>query len=104
MFRKKIIKPCIAIVGDSSVRDVIQTSPNRFVSVVHDSEVYAKNHPVEEMCTDLEILRAAGIEPNFINCGNLLTPSNPATLGRLASDKLVEVASHVIDNEDSINS
>lgn len=92
MFRKRKITPSIALHGNSCVRDSIQVSPNHYESVVVDASRYALNHPVADMVTDLQVLRDAGIDPSVVSCSNLLTPSNPATLAQLATDKLTEVA------------
>lgn len=92
MFRKRKISPAIALAGNSLVRDSIQVASNRFESVVVDASQYATNHPVTEMVTDLDVLRAAGIDPSTVSCADLLTPTNPATLSQLAADKLTEVA------------
>lgn len=92
MFRKRKITPSIAVCGNSLVRDSIQVAPNRFESVVVDASRYALNHPVMEMVTDLDVLRDAGIDPSVVVCSNLLTPTNPATLSQMATDKLAEVA------------
>lgn len=92
MFRKRKITPSIALCGNSLVRDSIQVAPNRFESVVVDASRYALNHPVTEMVTDLDVLRDAGIDPSTVSCSNLLTPTNPATLSQMATDKLTEVA------------
>lgn len=92
MFRKRKITPSIAVCGNSLVRDSIQVAPNRFESVVVDASRYALNHPVMEMVTDLDVLRDAGIDPSVVVCSNLLTPTNPATLSQMATDKLTEVA------------
>lgn len=92
MFRKRKITPSIAVCGNSLVRDFIQVAPNRFESVVVDASRYALNHPVVEMVTDLDVLRDAGIDPSTVSCSDLLTPTNPATLSQMATDKLTEVA------------
>lgn len=92
MFRKRKIKPSIALHGNSFVRDSVQVAPNRFESVYSDASRYAFNHPVTEMVTDLDVLRDAGIDPSVVVCSNLLTPTNPATLSQMATDKLTEVA------------
>lgn len=92
MFRKRKITPPIAVCGNSFVRDSIQVAPNRFESIVVDANRYALNHPVSEMVTDLDVLRDAGIDPSVVVCSNLLTPTNPATLSQMATDKLTEVA------------
>lgn len=92
MFRKRKITPSIAVCGNSLVRDSIQVAPNRYESVIVDASRYAFNHPVTEMVTDLDVLRDAGIDPSVVVCSNLLTPTNPATLSQIATDKLTEVA------------
>lgn len=92
MFRKRKITPSIAVFGNSLVRDSIQVAPNCFESVIVDASHYALNHPVTEMVTDLDVLRDAGIDPSVVACSNLLTPTNPATLSQMATDKLTEVA------------
>lgn len=92
MFRKRKITPAIAVSGNSLVRDSVQVAPNRFESVVVDSSMYLCNHPVVDMVTDLDVLRDAGIDPSVVACSDLLTPTNPATLSQMASDKLTEVA------------
>lgn len=92
MFRKRKITPSIAVCGNSFVRDSVLVAPNRFASVVVDSSTYLCNHPVVDMVTDLDVLRDAGIDPSTVSCSNLLTPTNPATLSQLATDKLTEVA------------
>ena len=92
MFRKRKIRPSIALNGNSYVRDSVLVAPNRYESVVVDASKYALNHPVSEMVTDLDVLRDAGIDPSTVSCANLLTPTNPATLAQLATDKLTEVA------------
>ena len=104
MFRKRIIRPSIALNGNSFVRDSVQVAPNRFESVYVDAAGYSLNHPVVEMVTDLDVLRDAGIDPSTVSCSNLLTPTNPATLSQLATDKLTEVAmvvSHDDENTDN---
>lgn len=104
MFRKRKFSPSIAVCGNSLVRDSIQVAPNRFDSVVVDSSKYLLNHPVVDMVTDLDVLRDAGIDPSTVSCSDLLTPTNLATLSRLATDKLTEVAllaSHDDENIDN---
>lgn len=103
MFRKRKITPFIAVCGNSLVRDSIQVAPNRFESVVVDASRYALNHPVTEMVTDLDILRDAGIDPSVVSCSNLLTPTNPATLSQMATDKLTEVAMFASREDENIN-
>ena len=92
MFRKRKISPSIALHGNSFVRDSVLVAPNRYQSVVVDASRYALNHPVADMVTDLDVLRDAGIDPSVVSCSNLLTPTNPATLSQMATDKLTEVA------------
>ena len=92
MFRKRTIHPSIALNGNSFVRDSVQVAPNRFESVYVDAAGYSLNHPVADMVTDLDVLRDAGIDPSTVSCSNLLTPTNPATLSQMATDKLTEVA------------
>lgn len=104
MFRKRIIQPSIALHGNSFVRDSVQVAPNRFESVYVDVAGYSFNHPVADMVTDLDVLRDAGIDPSVVACSDLLTPTNPATLSQMATDKLTEVAmlaSHDDDNVDN---
>ena len=103
MFRKRIIKPSIALNGNSFVRDSVQVSPNRFESVYVDAAGYSLNHPVVEMVTDLDVLRDAGIDPSMVSCSNLLTPTNPATLSQMATDKLTEVAMVVSNDDENID-
>ena len=103
MFRKRKITPSIALHGNSFVRDSIQVSPNRFESVVVDASRYSFNHPVADMVTDLDVLRDAGIDPSTVSCANLLTPTNPATLAQLASDKLTEVAMLVSESDEEVD-
>lgn len=104
MFRKRKITPCIALHGNSYVRDSVLVAPNCYESVVVDASRYALNHPVTEMVTDLDVLRDAGIDPSVVVCSNLLTPTNPATLSKLATDKLTEVAMLAsTDDENSDN-
>ena len=101
MFRKRKITPSISVCGNSFVRDSVQTAPNRFASVVVDSSTYLRNHPVVDMITDLDVLRDAGIDPSVVVCSNLLTPTNPATLSQMATDKLTEVAMLVSDSDEN---
>ena len=103
MFRKRKITPSIALHGNSYVRDSVLVPPNRFESVVVDASRYAFNHPVTEMVTDLDVLRDAGIAPSVVACSNLLTPTNPATLSQMATDKLTEVAMLVSDSDENPN-
>ena len=103
MFRKRKITPSIAVCGNSFVRDSVQVAPNRFASVVVDSSMYLRNHPVVDMVTDLDVLRDAGIDPSTVSCADLLTPTNPATLSQMASDKLTEVAMLVSDSDEEVN-
>ena len=103
MFRKRKITPSIALHGNSFVRDSVQVAPNRFESVVVDASRYALNHPVADMVTDLEVLRDAGIDPSFVSCADLLTPTNPATLAQMATDKLTEVAMLASRDDDNFN-
>lgn len=104
MFRKRKITPSIALHGNSFVRDSVQVAPNRFESVYVDAAGYSLNHPVVDMVTDLDVLRDAGIDPSTVSCSDLLTPTNPATLSQMATDKLTEVAmlaSHDDENVDN---
>lgn len=104
MFRKRKISPSIALHGNSIVRDSVQVAPNRYESILVDASGYSLNHPVVEMVTDLDVLRDAGIDPSTVSCSDLLTPTNPATLSQMATDKLTEVAmlaSHDDDNVDN---
>lgn len=103
MFRKRKISPSIALYGNSCVRDSIQVAPNRFESVVVDANRYALNHPVVEMVTDLDVLRDAGIDPSVVACSNLLTPTNPATLSQMATDKLTEVAMLASQDDENVD-
>lgn len=104
MFRKRKIRPSIALNGNSCVRDSVLVAPNRYESVVVDASKYALNHPVVDMVTDLDVLRDAGIDPSVVSCSNLLTPTNPATLSQMATDKLTEVAMMASpDDENSDN-
>ena len=103
MFRKRTIKPSIALTGNSFVRDSVQVAPNRFESVYVDAAGYSLNHPVVEMVTDLDVLRDAGIDPSTVSCSDLLTPTNPATLTQMATDKLTEVAMVVSKEDDNSN-
>ena len=103
MFRKRIIKPSIALNGNSFIKDSVQVSPNRFESVYVDAAGYSLNHPVVEMVTDLDVLRDAGIDPSMVSCSNLLTPTNPATLSQMATDKLTEVAMVVSSEDENVN-
>ena len=103
MFRKRTIKPSIALHGNSFVRDSVQVAPNRFESVYVDAAGYSLNHPVVEMVTDLDVLRDAGIDPSTVSCSDLLTPSNPATLSQMATDKLTEVAMLVSRDDENID-
>lgn len=103
MFRKRKIRPSIAVCGNSLVRDSIQVGPNRFESVVVDAPRYALNHPVAEMVTDLDVLRDAGIDPSVVGCSNLLTPTNPATLSQMATDKLTEVAMLASQDDENVD-
>lgn len=100
MFRKRKITPTIALCGNSLVRDSVQIAANRFESVVVDASSYVRNHPVVQMVTDLDVLRDAGIDPSTVSCSDLLTPTNPATLSQMASDKLTEVAMAVSAEDD----
>ena len=103
MFRKRKISPSIALSGNSFVRDSVQVAPNRFESVYVDAAGYSLNHPVVEMVTDLDVLRDAGIDPSMVSCSNLLTPTNPATLSQMATDKLTEVAMVVSNDDENID-
>lgn len=103
MFRKRKIKPSIALYGNSFVRDSVQVAPNRFESVYSDASRYALNHPVTEMVTDLDVLRDAGIDPSVVSCSDLLTPTNPATLSQMATDKLTEVAMLASHDDENVN-
>ena len=103
MFRKRKITPSIAVCGNSFVRDSVQVAPNRFASVVVDSSMYLRNHPVADMVTDLDVLRDAGIDPSTVSCSDLLTPTNPATVSQMATDKLTEVAMLASRDNDNIN-
>lgn len=103
MFRKRIIKPSLALAGNSVLRDSVQVSPNRFESVLVDAAGYALNHSVADMVTDLDVLRDAGIDPSTVSCSDLLTPTNPATLSQMATDKLSEVAMLASCNDDKVN-
>lgn len=103
MFRKRKISPLIALNGNSFVRDSVQVAPNRFESVYSDAKRYALNHPVVEMVTDLDVLRDAGIDPSVVSCSNLLTPTNPATLSQMATDKLTEVAMLASHDDENVN-
>ena len=103
MFRKRKITPSIALNGNSFVRDSVQIAPNRFESVVVDASRYALNHPVVDMVTDLDVLRDAGIDPSVVACSNLLTPTNPATLAQMATDKLTEVAMLVSRDDENFD-
>ena len=103
MFRKRKITPSIAVCGNSFVRDSVQVAPNRYASVVVDSSTYLRNHPVVDMVTDLDVLRDAGIDPTTVACSDLLTPTNPATLSRMATDKLTEVAMFASRDDDEAN-
>lgn len=103
MFRKRKITPSIAVCGNSFVRDSIQVAPNRFESIVVDAKRFALNHPVVEMVTDLDVLRDAGIDPSVVSCSNLLTPTNPATLSQMATDKLTEVAMLASHDDENVN-
>ena len=103
MFRKRKITPSIALYGNSVVRDSIQVAPNRFETVLVDASRYALNHPVAEMVTDLDVLRDSGIDPSVVACSNLLTPTNPATLSQMATDKLTEVAMLASRDDENID-
>lgn len=103
MFRKRKITPFISVCGNSLVRDSVQVSPNRFESVVVDATRYALNHPVVDMVTDLDVLRDAGIDPSTVPCSNLLTPTNPATLSQMATDKLTEVAMSASRDDENVD-
>lgn len=103
MFRKRKIRPSIALNGNSFVRDSVLVAPNRFESVLVDASRYAQNHPVVEMVTDLDVLRDAGIDPSAVSCANLLTPTNPATLSQMATDKLTEVAMLVSHDDENVD-
>lgn len=103
MFRKRRIIPSIALSGNSFVRDSIQVAPNRFESVYVDASQYSLNHPVTEMVTDLDVLRDAGIDPSVVVCSDLLTPTNPATLAKLATDKLTEVAMLASTDDENVD-
>lgn len=103
MFRKRTIKPSIALHGNSIVRDSVQVAPNRFESVYVDAAGYSLNHPVVEMVTDLDVLQDAGIDPSTVSCSNLLTPTNPATLSQMATDKLTEVAMLVSHDDENVD-
>lgn len=103
MFRKRKMKPAIALSGNSLVRDSVLVAPNRFESVVVDASGYALNHPVAEMVTDLDVLHDAGIDPSTVVCSDLLTPTNPATLSSMATDKLTEVAMAVSHEDENFN-
>ena len=103
MFRKRKISPSIALSGNSFVRDSVQVAPNRFESVYVDAAGYSLNHPVVEMVTDLDVLRDAGIDPSMVSCSNRLTPTNPATLSQMATDKLTEVAMVVSHDDENID-
>lgn len=100
MFRKRKISTPIALHGNTLVRDSVLVAPNRFESVLVDASAYARNHPVVDMVTDLDVLRDAGIDPSTVSCSDLLTPTNPATLSQLAADKLTEVAMVVSESDD----
>ena len=103
MFRKRKIRPSIALHGNSYVRDSVLVAPNRYESVVVDASRYVLNHPVMEMVTDLDVLRDAGIDPSVVVCSDLLTPTNPATLAQMASDKLTEVAMLVSESDEEVD-
>lgn len=103
MFRKRKITPSIALYGNSFVRDSVLVAPNRYESVVVDSSRYALNHPVADMVTDLDVLRDAGIDPSVVSCSNLLTPTNPATLSQIATEKLTEVAMLASRDDENVN-
>lgn len=103
MFRKRKISPPIALFGNSLVRDSVQIALNRFESVIVDELGYARNHPVVEMVTDLDVLRDAGIDPSTVSCSDLLTPTNPATLSQMAAEKLTEVAMVVSQDDENPN-
>lgn len=103
MFRKRKISPSIAVCGNSFVRDSVQVAPNRFESVAVDSSKYLLNHPVVDMVTDFDVLRDAGIDPSTVSCSDLLTPTNPATLSQMATDKLTEVAMLVSHDDENVD-